>query len=669
MATNENIRVVQLTDDNDNPVSPVVNVGSLYDKNGNKVDNLLSYKLAGTNVPVPEIKNVQDELTAKVDAKLEEVSKAISNTITRTVTGDPINVGDIIDYTSTTCFVDKRFKIGSTKLDSVQLVDGSFQNCVQVKRNTFLVAYTTGAGSDVKRYIGVVKYNSDINRLQVVTSVKTPDNLSVGNISKAPNSDNRFVLDGFLYTGSRTNNRMVAVQVDNIDTEPTITVGNDYALLDKGATTNNVFMVTDTVAAFVYNSSGLYVSTYKVFDENGPCAVSKIASGLSINTTGNMSGYSTMYYSAPINGLEFVTLWAYTPYSGNLQPCIDYCKLSTTCDSIETKILASGVEPTIRTGNQAFSYGGIPDILNVGGVYYIPFTVSPTGSTKNVWVYKFEISGNSATLSIHNDNQKPLNHTFVNVFDGEMIISVDKNNDGSGIVRVYSKDMTTYTDYTTSSVDMNTFRIDRSAEHPDSFVGINGTNLNYTTEAANGNVMVAEKAMYYASSMAVALESGAAGDNIKISTGGIVSVNNPVQVKTNKPSAKMLPISDTVAMVVPKDVYETEPYVTGEYTGNGKYGESNACKITGVKGAKAVILSVAQNSRWGCDPVVLTRTPHSEGRFATTSSMYSGIGETGSTKCNAFYYKFDGDSLIWYSSTDPNQFNVSGDVYSYIIIR
>lgn len=78
MATNENIRVVQLTDDNDNPVSPVVNVGSLYDKNGNKVDNLLSYKVAGTDVPVPEIKNVEAELTAKVDAKLAELDAAVT---------------------------------------------------------------------------------------------------------------------------------------------------------------------------------------------------------------------------------------------------------------------------------------------------------------------------------------------------------------------------------------------------------------------------------------------------------------------------------------------------------------------------------------------------------------------------------------------------------------
>ena len=61
MANNENIRVVQLTDDNDNPVSPVVNVGSLYDKNGNKVDNLLSYKVAGTTKRIPEVKDLTAE--------------------------------------------------------------------------------------------------------------------------------------------------------------------------------------------------------------------------------------------------------------------------------------------------------------------------------------------------------------------------------------------------------------------------------------------------------------------------------------------------------------------------------------------------------------------------------------------------------------------------------
>ena len=77
MATNENIRVVQLMDDNDNPVSPVVNVGSLYDKNGNKVDNLLSYKLAGTTQTIPEVK----DLVKDVDDKLATAGHAIGDVV------------------------------------------------------------------------------------------------------------------------------------------------------------------------------------------------------------------------------------------------------------------------------------------------------------------------------------------------------------------------------------------------------------------------------------------------------------------------------------------------------------------------------------------------------------------------------------------------------------
>ena len=66
-------KVVQLKDPTTKePVSPVVNVGSIYDKNGNKVDNLLSYTVAGTDVPVPELEDVktqiQNELNGTMDA-------------------------------------------------------------------------------------------------------------------------------------------------------------------------------------------------------------------------------------------------------------------------------------------------------------------------------------------------------------------------------------------------------------------------------------------------------------------------------------------------------------------------------------------------------------------------------------------------------------------------
>lgn len=81
MATNENIRVVQLTDDNDNPVSPVVNVGSLYDKNGNKVDNLLSYKVAGTTQTIPEVKDLVKDVNDKLATAGHAIGDVVQNVI------------------------------------------------------------------------------------------------------------------------------------------------------------------------------------------------------------------------------------------------------------------------------------------------------------------------------------------------------------------------------------------------------------------------------------------------------------------------------------------------------------------------------------------------------------------------------------------------------------
>lgn len=75
-------KVVQLKDPTTKePVSPVVNVGSIYDKNGNKVDNLLSYKVAGTDVTIPELADVAGDLQAQVDEKLAEVDEALAESL------------------------------------------------------------------------------------------------------------------------------------------------------------------------------------------------------------------------------------------------------------------------------------------------------------------------------------------------------------------------------------------------------------------------------------------------------------------------------------------------------------------------------------------------------------------------------------------------------------
>lgn len=65
-------KVVQLKDpDTKEPISPVVNVGSIYDKNGKKVDNLLSYTIAGTDVPVPEIPSLKDQIKNELDGTVD----------------------------------------------------------------------------------------------------------------------------------------------------------------------------------------------------------------------------------------------------------------------------------------------------------------------------------------------------------------------------------------------------------------------------------------------------------------------------------------------------------------------------------------------------------------------------------------------------------------------
>ncbi len=63
MASAESNKVIQLLDpETGGKVSPVVNVGSIYDKKGQKIDNLLSYKVSGMDVPIPEVKNIVDDV-------------------------------------------------------------------------------------------------------------------------------------------------------------------------------------------------------------------------------------------------------------------------------------------------------------------------------------------------------------------------------------------------------------------------------------------------------------------------------------------------------------------------------------------------------------------------------------------------------------------------------
>ena len=74
-------KVIQLQDNEGNDVSPVVNVGSIYDKNGQKIDNLLSYVVAGTDVPIPEVGDITDGLQDQVDQMVSTATSQVNEMV------------------------------------------------------------------------------------------------------------------------------------------------------------------------------------------------------------------------------------------------------------------------------------------------------------------------------------------------------------------------------------------------------------------------------------------------------------------------------------------------------------------------------------------------------------------------------------------------------------
>lgn len=115
------VKVVQLKDpDTKEPVSPVVNVASIFDKSGNKVDNLLSYVIAGTDVTVPDMKLIANDIR-------EHVIRA-GQTITA---GDVVNVRAEIESGAETVYKDLSGETNNSS-DAIALQSGVGGDTIQV---------------------------------------------------------------------------------------------------------------------------------------------------------------------------------------------------------------------------------------------------------------------------------------------------------------------------------------------------------------------------------------------------------------------------------------------------------------------------------------------------------------------------------------------------------
>lgn len=673
MATNENIRVVQLTDDNDNPVSPVVNVGSLYDKNGNKVDNLLSYKVAGTNVPVPEIKNIQDELTQKVDKAILDMKTQVEaftmngglpvNDVrsAKVASGESISAGDVVDIDNSGCaavrygvteeeIVDYDYNLG----EQPTRIKVSNSNTPVIKVSDDLVC-TMG---DFGEYSGSNAY--------ILNSVGAErDSLSVG-VTGAHFSVAK-------YTSGTDTLIMIlnADQIAGLSSEIStrfITVTNTGSASIGGYNSSRKTLdgARDFIlASFVNRNDGVLAiignSVYRYYKNTGTQEPLYANIG-TLKMSGTLSKYSICSLGNNVSGCEGFLLSYYNSTDKKTYLVAFTVNNSSNALTVGTPVVLSSVANAVAIIRKTSSGNIVGVIKESASTSYI-FTAQVSTRTVTVKNKVKILSGITTT------NLVDFNH-----LDGTKFAVMYSNDDSGMYVKTLTYSGNTVVENkphtvkgtTASDLVKTTGAI---AGFGDKFVAITSySNGNYKLHGVSleNRDDLYGKEIHVDSRQAIALESGSSGDTISVGYGGycrMTGVTEGTKIESNGVCA-VSPV-DGWLDVTPK--YRS--ISTGTYIGTGNYGESNACKISGVKDAKAVILTVSQSSRWGCDPVLLTRTSYSEGAFAITSSMYSGIGETGSTRCNMLYYKFDGDSLIWYSSTDPNQFNASGDVYSFIIIR
>lgn len=115
------VKVVQLKDpDTKEPVSPVVNVASIFDKSGNKVDNLLSYVIAGTDVTIPDMKLIANDI--------REHAIRAGQTITA---GDVVNVRAETEGGAETVYKDLSGETNNSS-DAIALQSGAGGDIIQV---------------------------------------------------------------------------------------------------------------------------------------------------------------------------------------------------------------------------------------------------------------------------------------------------------------------------------------------------------------------------------------------------------------------------------------------------------------------------------------------------------------------------------------------------------
>lgn len=577
MATNnENIRVVQLTDDNDNPVSPVVNVGSLYDKNGNKVDNLLSYKVAGTDVPVPEIKNVEAELTAKVDAKLAELDAAVTKLEKAAESGAKVT------FTA-------KVKAGETveKYAPVAVKNGECYCAVnQIKPSVFDLEYSAIAELDTTHFLcyeagsnGTIDYYVKKINLPENTKILTTHHTSHTLSGKSSTTTQKSVIQmtpGVFYSFvvNYVNTSTPAAYVFKIDSRKSA----DAPTIECVASSN---AIRDIQSVHKQNATDIIV-TY-----GNDTASTNIVDIYRFNTATNnflkLSGslnYSARNYIQPIP----ISDTAFFCVSGvKVLASSSHSKSHSIYDIVNDSVSARG-SGLIFTSN---SYVG--GVIDTATGYLI--LMSRTESSSLVRLHALDCSGTSpvsmATLTIQTEPS-------VSYTGGDGCIV--KNNDTIYVA---------YRDYQNKTVNISTVAYANGnislsntaviADGIDIKTDQSGIYRMYVSGNKFACTLYANDAAYIftrhdygcytetidqSQSDALALASGAEGDVIDIGYSGVfkgLDIRTEQQIGTRKFAAEV-PVNGTLVITRTSGEYGGQTEVVS-YTGSGKNGPESSIKL------------------------------------------------------------------------------------------
>lgn len=131
-------KVIQLKDAEGNDVSPVVNVGSIYDKNGQKVDNLLSYTVAGTDVPIPELPDAISDSIQSSNLPIRDIRSLQVTGDLPITSGSPVSVNENSQIFSNIDVIDPV----TTVIDGQAYMDDSAS--IKISDNYMMIVFRDG---------------------------------------------------------------------------------------------------------------------------------------------------------------------------------------------------------------------------------------------------------------------------------------------------------------------------------------------------------------------------------------------------------------------------------------------------------------------------------------------------------------------------------------------